>query len=150
LWADIIKETFLMTTQYARLPSGTHLKRSFKSANPALNVHRRNESVACDFVYADVPAVDDGATAAVLFVGTDTLVTDIYGVKNDREFVNTLEDNIRQRGAPNKLVSDRAQVEVSNKVQDILRTLFISAWQSEPHQQQQNPAERRIQTLKKY
>jgi hypothetical protein len=148
LSADVIKDTFRMTTQYARLPSGTLLKRSFKSANPALNVHRRNESVACDFVYADTPAIDDGSTAAVLFVGTDTLVTDIYGVKNDRQFVNTLEDNIRQRGAPNKLISDRAQVEVSNKVLDILRTLFISAWQSEPHQQQQNPAERRIQTIK--
>ena len=99
-------------------------------------------------MYADVPAVDDGATSAVLFVGTDTMVTDVYGVKTDKQFVNTLEDNIRERGAPNKLISDRAQVEISNKVQDILRTLFIGAWQSEPHQQQQNPAERRIQTIK--
>ena len=148
LSADIIKETFKMTTQYARLPTGTHLKRAFKSANPALNVHRRNESVACDYVYADTPAIDNGATSAVLFVGTDSMVTDLYGVKTDKQFVNTLEDNIRQRGAHNKLISDCAQVEVSNKVLDILRTLFISAWQSEPHQQQQNPTERRIQTIK--
>ena len=145
---DIIKSTFSSTTQYGRLPTGTLLKNSYKSANPALNVHRRNESVACDFVYADVPAVDDGATSAVLFVGTDTMVTDVYGVKTDKQFVNTLEDNIRERGAPNKLISDRAQVEISNKVEEILRTLFIGAWQSEPHQQQQNPAERRIQTIK--
>ena len=148
LSADIIKSTFSSTTQYGRLPTGTHLKNSYKSANPALNVHRRNEDVACDFVYADVPAIDDGATSAVLFVGTTTLVTDVYSVKSDKQFVNTLEDNIRERGAPNKLVSDRAQVEISNKVLGILRTLFISAWQSEPHQQQQNPAERRIQTVK--
>ena len=145
---DIIKDTFAKTTQYARLPTGTKLKRAFKSANPALNVHRRNESVACDYVFSDTPAIDNGAKAAVLFVGTDTLVTDIYGVKNDNQFVNTLEDNIRQRGAPNKLISDRALVEISNKVLDILRTLFISAWQSEPKQQHQNPAERRIQTVK--
>ena len=145
---DIIKSTFSSTTQYGRLPTGTLLKNSYKSANPALNVHRHNESVACDFIYADVPAVDDGATLAVLFVGTDTLVTDVYGVRTDKQFVNTLEDNIRERGAPNKLISDRAQVEISNKVLDILRTLFIGAWQSEPHQQQQNPAERRIQTIK--
>ena len=39
-------------------------------------------------------------------------------------------------------------MEISNKVLNILRTLFVSAWQSEPHQQQQNPAERRIQTIK--
>jgi hypothetical protein len=55
--------------------------------------------------------------------------------------VNTLEDNIRQRGAPNKLISDRAQVEISKKVLDILCTFCISDWQSEPYQQQQNPSE---------
>ena len=148
LSTDVIKETFAHTTQYARLPSCTLLKRSFKSANPALNVQRRNESVACDIVYADEPAIDDGSTAAVLFVGLDTQVTDIYGIKRDKQFVNTLEDNIRQRGAPNKLISDRAQVEISNKVLQILRALCIGDWQSEPHQQQQNPAERRYQTIK--
>lgn len=148
LSADIIQKTFQHTTQYARLPTGTHLKRSFKSANPALNVFRRSEPVACDIVYSDVPAIDDGSTAAVIFVGLDTQVTDIYGIKRDKQFINTLEDNIRQRGAPTKLISDRAQVEISNKVLDILRALVIGDWQSEPHQQQQNPAERRYQTIK--
>jgi hypothetical protein len=33
LSTDVIKETFARTTQYARLPSCTLLKRSFKSAN---------------------------------------------------------------------------------------------------------------------
>ena len=146
--SDIIAKTFQHTTQYARLPTGTLLKRTFKSPNPALNVSRRNESVACDIVYSDTPAIADGSTAAVLFVGADTQVTDIYGIKTDKQFVNTLEDNIIQRGAPNKLVSDRAQVIVSNKVLDILRTFCIKSWQSEPHQQQQNPAERRFQTIK--
>jgi hypothetical protein len=79
----------------------------------------------------------------------DTQVTDTYVIITDKQFVNTLEDNIIQRGAPNKLVSDRAQVLVSNKVLDILRTFCIKSWQShEPHQQQQNPAERRFQTIK--
>jgi hypothetical protein len=145
---EIIQKTFEHTTQYARIPSGTILKRTFKSPNPALNVTRRNESVACDIVYADTPAIHDGSTSAVIFVGVDTQVTDVYGIKTDRQFVNTLEDNITQRGAPNKLISDRAQVIISNKVVDILRTLCIGSWQSEPHQQQQNPAERRFQTLK--
>jgi hypothetical protein len=60
----------------------------------------------------------------------------------------TLEDNIIDRGAPHKLVSDCAQVIISDKIVDILRTLCIKSWQSEPYQQQQNPAERRYQTLK--
>ncbi len=148
LSTDVIKDTFEHTTQYARITTGTLLKCVFKSANPALNVHRRNEPVAADIVYADTPAVDNGSTAAVLFVGTESLVTDTYGIKTDKQFVNTLEDNIRERGAPHKLISDRAQVEIGKKVLDILRTLFISGWQSEPHQQQQNPAKRRYQTIK--
>jgi hypothetical protein len=124
------------------------LKRAFKSPNPALNVYRRNESVACDIVYSDTPAIDDGSTVAVIFVGLTTQITDVYGIKSDAQFVNTLEDNIIQRGAPNKLISDRAKTIISQKVHDILRSLLISNWQSEPYQQQQNPAERRYQTIK--
>jgi Reverse transcriptase (RNA-dependent DNA polymerase) len=146
---DTIKKTFQHTTQYARLPTGTTLKRAFKSPNPALNVTRRNESVACDIVYADVPAIDDGSIAAVIFVGIDSQVTDIHGIKSDKQFVNTLEDCITQRGAPHKLISDSAQVIVSDKVKDILRTLCIDSWQSEPYNQQQNAAERRYQTIKR-
>ena len=41
-----------------------------------------------------------------------------------------------------KLINDRAQVEVSNKVQDILRNYLIKDWQSEPHNQHLNAAER--------
>ena len=77
----IIQKTIENTTQYARLPCGTLLKRTFKSPNPALNVTRRSESVACDIVYADTPAVHDGSTSAVVFVGVDTQVTDVYGIK---------------------------------------------------------------------
>jgi hypothetical protein len=104
--------------------------------------------VACDIVCSDVPAIYDGSTAAVSFVGVTTQVTDVYGIKNDRQFVNMLEENIIQHGAPHKLISDRGQALVSNKVVDILRTFFIKNWQSEPHQQHQNPAERRYQTIK--
>ena len=51
-----------------------------------------------------------------IFIGTETLMTDVYGIKSNEQFVNTLEDSIRKRGAMNKLISDRAQVEISNCV----------------------------------
>ncbi len=76
------------------------------------------------------------------------MFTAVYGMKSDNQFVNTLEDQIRERGAMSKIVSDCAQVEISKRVIDILRVLCISSWQSEPHQQQQNPAERCYQTVK--
>ena len=38
-----------------------------------------------------------------------------------------------------KLISDYAQVEISNKVNDILRMHHTSHWHSEPYHQNQNP-----------
>jgi hypothetical protein len=81
-------------------------------------------------------------------VGTETMVTDVYGMKTEKQFVNTLEDNICERGGISWLLSDPAQVEISARVVGILRALHIGQWQSEPHQQYQNPCERRYQTLK--
>jgi hypothetical protein len=104
-----------------------------------MNVHRRNEDIATDTVFSDTPAVDDGSMmCAQIYVGMKSQVCDVYGMKTDGQFVNTLQDNIRQRGAPTRLISDRAQSEISNKVKDILRALIIGAWQSKPHQQHQN------------
>ena len=40
-------------------------------------------------------------------------------------------------------------MEISNKVHDILRYLFIEDWQSEPYHHHQNPAERRYQDIKR-
>jgi hypothetical protein len=89
---------------------------------------RRTEAVTTDTIFSDTPVVDSGAKAAQLFVGRTSLVADIYGIKTDKEFVNTLEDNIR----------DCACAETSTRIKDILRALIISDWQSEPYQQKQN------------
>jgi hypothetical protein len=72
-----IKKTFDKTTQYARMPASTILKKHFKSQFPALNVKRCDEPVATDTVYSDTPAIDGGETCAQIFVGTETLVTDV-------------------------------------------------------------------------
>ena len=151
-WAsvDMVERTFQATTQMGRLSNAVHLKKHYRSPNPALNVHHHQEPVATDYVYADVPAVDDGSMGAQIFVGTESEVCDAQGLKSPKQFVNSLEDNIRKRGAMDKLLSDRAQTEIGTRAQDILRALFISSWQSEPHQQQQNPTERKYQTLKRY
>jgi hypothetical protein len=144
----IIKKTFKQTTQYARMPNGTILKKHYKCLFPALNVQRCDEPVATDTVYSNTPAIDGGEICAQIFVGTETMVTDVYGMKTEKQFVNTLEDNIRERGAMSRLLSGRAQVEISARIVGILRAMHIGQWQSEPHQQHQNPCERRYQTLK--
>ena len=121
-----------------------------QSRNPALNIPRRHEAAATDTVFSDTPAVESGVKQAQVFVGRDTLVADAYPMKSGKQLVNTLEDNIRERGAMDKLLSDSAKTEISNKVMGILRAYHISNWHSEPYHQNQNHAEWRNRTIKSW
>jgi hypothetical protein len=47
-----------------------------------------------------------------------------------------------------KLISDRAKAETSERVKQILRALVISAWYSEPYHENQNFAENRYACIK--
>ena len=139
---DTVQKTMKQSTQWGvSLPNTSPVKKHLKSRNPAHNIPRRHEAVATDTVFSDTPAVDSGVKQAKVFVGRDTLVADAYPMKSGEQFVNTLEDNIRRQGAMDKLLSDSAKTEISNKVMDILRAYHISNWHSEPYHQNQNPAE---------
>jgi hypothetical protein len=102
LWMDLRRHytedvcTYHPVRTYARLPTGSMLKKAFRSRHPTLNVYRRNEDGACDIVYSDFPTIFDGSTAAVICFGTYSKVTDINGNKCDNQFAKTLEDTIIQ------------------------------------------------------
>jgi hypothetical protein len=83
-------------------------------------VHPHDKPVATDTIYFDTPAINCGVTSAHLFVGTKTHTADVYSIKSDKQFVNTLLDNITQCGAPTKLISDPAHVEISEHVKQVL------------------------------
>ena len=87
-----------------------------------------------DTIFSDTPVIDSGVTMTQSVVGKDSLVPDVYPMHSLKQFVNTMEDTIRFRGAMSKLISDYAQVEISNKVKDILRMYHSSSWHSEPYQ----------------
>ena len=124
------------------------MKKHFKTRNPALNVPQCQEPVATHFVFGPVKDVAYNCDTASLYVGRKTLVTDIYPIKRQKQFINTLEDQIKDRGAMDVLVSDLAQVEISNKVKDLTRAYRIRTHQSEAEHQHQNPAERRYALVK--
>ena len=148
---DTVQKTMEQSTQWGvSLPNTFPMKKHLKSSNPALNIPRRHEAVATDTVFSDPPPVDSGVKQAQVFVGRDTLVSDAYPMKSGKQFVNTLEDNIRRQGAMDKLLSDSAKTEISNKVMYILRAYHISYWHSEPYHQNQNPAEWRYRTIKSW
>ena len=150
-----IQKTIEHTTQFARLDTRLPLRKHFKSRFPAANVSRLNETVATDTFFFDTPALDDGilghggTTMLQLYCGCDSQLTAVYPMKSESEMSNTLEDFIRQYGAPNGIFSDNAKAQVGRAVQEILRMYAIKDFQCEPHHQHQNPAERRIQEVKK-
>jgi hypothetical protein len=72
-------------------------------------------------VFSDTPAVYSGVTAAQIFVVLESLVDHVCSLKTDKEFLNTLEDNIRERGAMDKLNSDCAKAEMRSRVKHILQ-----------------------------
>merc|ERR1712122_325940 len=141
---------FSNTTRFAgNVVSGHNIHQTMKSPYPAYNVWRRNEPVATDTIYAEVAAIGtNGQTQAQIFIRRKTLVSDMYGMGTDKEFVNTLEDNIRKQGAMDTLISDSAQVETSRRVKDILRALIIDDHQSEANYQHQNFAEHQWKLIK--
>ena len=85
------------------------LQKRYKSPYPALNHHRRDEPDAMDTIFSDTPAIDGGETVAHFFVGTKTMLTDAYGMKSKKHVPQALMDHITRRGAPTKLISDRAK-----------------------------------------
>ncbi len=143
----VIEKTFKATTQYGRTEagSGIYLWKQSKSPNPAMNFPRRNEPVATDTIYVlnGEPAIDDGSTAAQFFIGRKSDFRSIRPCgKTDGQFARTFYDEIRRYGAMDVIISDSAKSEISKRVQEILRTLVIRDWQSEPHNKNQNYAER--------
>ena len=109
-----IKDTFNVTTRHGTAPHTQDcIKKHFKSRNPVFNIPRCSEAVATDTIFSDTPAVDDGSTMAQFFCGHDTLVCDAYGIKSTKQFINTLSDNIRKRGAMDTLISDGGKYEIS-------------------------------------
>ena len=152
-WVNVntVQKTMEQSTQWGvSIPNTFPMKKHLESRNPTLNIPRRHELVATDTVFSDTPAVDSGVKQAQVFVGRNTLVADAYPMKSGKQFVNTLEDSIRRRGAIDKLLSDSAKTEISIKVMDILGAYHISNWHSEPYHQNQNPAEWRYRVIKSW
>jgi hypothetical protein len=144
----MIKRTFEATTQLGTCGAvqGINLRDRILSPNPILNIPRRNEDVATDTVCSNVPAIDDGSTAAQFFIasGRQSHYCSILPMgHSDKHFAPALMmDAIRQYGAMDRLISNNAKAQISERIKDILRTYYcIKDWQNEPYKGNQNFAE---------
>ena len=100
------------------------------------------------------PAANDGIAGhsgcelAELFTGKDSSYTDVYPLGSFKDMPGALQDFIRDHGAPHTLMSDNAKANISQEMVKVLRFYNIKGQTSTPKQQNQNPAERRIQDIK--
>ena len=106
--------------------------------------------MSADQIFSDTPAVDGGEILATLFFGLESRMTTCHGMKNEAQFVDTLQDEVRKLGAMDKLISDSSSIIVSEKVKAFICSLFIDDWQSKPFHQHQNHVEQRYQDVKKF
>ena len=145
---QVIQSTFKVTSRFGGTVSQhDYFKKHFKSRNPVFNIPRRNEPVATDTVFSDRPAIHDGSTMAQFFVGKEC---DANGIKSQKQFINTLFDNIKTRGAMDTIITDGGKYEISKRVADLLRSLFIKQYESKPYHQHQNKAEQCYGAVKRY
>ena len=114
--AETIKKSFENSTQWAVTSTRFLMRKHFKSRFPSFNIPCRNEAVATDTIFSDTPAIDSGVTIAQIFLGKDFLVSHVYPMHSSKQFVNTLEDNIRFRGAMSKLISDMLKLKFPTRL----------------------------------
>ena len=152
---DRIQKSLEKTTQFYRATDFYPFRKHYKSRFPAANVRRLNEWYGTDTYFSDVPATDDGipghggCTMAQVYNGLTSDYVLAMPMREESDMPETLEEFIRKVGAMRGLFSDNAKSEMSRKVKDIQRMYCIDDAQSEPHYQNQNKCERRIQDLKR-
>ena len=96
--------------------------------------------------------MDGGETSDHIFVGHDSKIEDVHKVKDNsgKEFLGVMQDRVRNRGVPTKLITDNAPMYRGWKVTNYLRDLVLPLWQCETKYQNQNPAENRYETMKQH
>ena len=157
-WAsnERLKTMLEKTTQHYRQVVHYPFRKHFKSRFPAANVPRRNEWVAMDTFFCDTPAADDGipghanATMLQFFVGINSGYVSGYPMTSEKQIPDTIEETIRKIGAPLGLMSDQAKAELHGRTKQLLKLYEINDRQSEAEYQHQNPAERKVQVVKKH
>ena len=96
--------------------------------------------------------MDGGETSAHIFVGNDSKITNVHKVKDNsgKEFLGAMQNRVRTRGVPTKLIADNVPMYRGWKVTKYLRDIITPLWQCETKHQHQTPAENRYETFKRH
>ena len=107
------------------------------------------EAISTDTVFASVTALN-GETCFQVYYSMTSFFTEVYGVTTEAEGSTTRLQYIKERGALSHIHNDNSKMQTSKAWNDICNQYLIQTSTTEPHQPQQNPCERRIQTIKSH
>ena len=128
------------------MPPSGYLSKRHCLLNPAANVYQHCEKDCLDTIFSDTPAIGvAGAATAQLWVGRSSKFTTVHTLSDlaEEDLLITLQDRIRNHGAPEQIVADNAAVYRGVKFSKYLCDLWIKLWQSESYHQNQNYTENR-------
>ena len=113
---EIIKKTFEVTTQLAKVDIRLPLRRHFKSRFPQANVNRLKETFSTDTFFSSDKAIG-GQKCVQLFVGNKSTLVVPYGMTTESEGPTKLQDFIRDWGAPSEIFRDNSADTIPQCVQ---------------------------------
>ena len=127
------------------MPPSGYLHHCHCSPNPAAKFYPISEIDRTNTLFGDIPAVDNDGTAAQLGVGQSSKFTTIHALKGltKEDMFLTLQDRIRNHGAPGHIAANNASTYCGSKFSKYLCDLWIGLWQSELYKQKQNYTENR-------
>ena len=146
-----VRTTFEVTSQNMNMPPPTFMRKYHRSRNPAQNIYCRDEADSIDQIFSDTPFIDGGEKSAVIITGVKSHITACYKTmgSTEEDILGAFQDHVRHYGRPRKLYTDAARVYRGNRFIQYLRDLYIAFWSAESKHQNQNPVEKRYDTVKR-
>ena len=143
----VMRNTWMITTQLGCVDVRFPLRRHYKSRIAGAYVNRLNETYSTDTMFASVPAIK-GETCMQVFTGNESTFTVGYGMIKESEGLGALQQFVTEWGAPSVSRQDNSKIQNFTAWRVFEKKMQIKQKLSEPHNQQQNPAKRRIQMVK--
>ena len=106
----MVRHTLENTTQLAKVSERLPLRRHIKARFPQLNHPRLQETYCTDTLFASTISYE-GYKSAQIYVGHKSSRGQLYGMRTESAGPSTLQDFIRDVGAPYHLHNDNAKME---------------------------------------
>ena len=141
------ENTLKATTQLGTISTRIPLRPHIRSRNPLLTCKRFMEDYATDTWYFS-PRSYEGFTCCQLFYGLKSKRIANYGMKTESHGPDALLDFFREEGVPISIRRDNSKMQTGYLWKQLMRRYNCKDQFTEPHNPQQNPAERAIGEVK--